>query len=203
MKKAKIVVKEKKEEQKKVESISIKNSIIVVLSMLIVLVGFYFLTEKLIEKQNKEVNTVINVREINDINVSDIDEIISNSYYLMFSKKDDKNNNSYDSYINELARGNFEYSFYYVDMSKKANKDVYNEKEENLDNLKDIQVKDTTLVFVKDGKIEKTYVGSNEILKHLMSFFNIEISDDVTINNEDSKEDKDNEDKKEESDDEK
>lgn len=195
MKKAKIVKKNKKEEEKKVETISIKNSIIVVLMMLLVLVGFYFLTEKLLEKQAKEVEEIntINVRKTNDINYSDIDDIVSDSYYLLLSKDDDKNNDEYDKYINTLTQYNFEYSFYYVDLSKKANKDLYDEEEEKLKELDDIQVKDTTLIFVSDGKIKDSYVGNEDILEHLSSFFKIE-----TDTEDDSEDPKDDEKKDEE-----
>ena len=155
------------------EDFTTKTKIITMFVLLLTLGGFYFLTEKIVEKQNKELkeqNKEINVREDNDINYSDIDSIKDESYYLLLDKEDDEKNKQYDNYINSLKSSNYGVEYYYIDLSKDENKDLLGDKEE-LKELKELKVKDTTLIFVEDGKIKETYVGSEKILNQLMSYF--------------------------------
>ena len=155
------------------EDFTTKTKIITMFVLLLTLGGFYFLTEKIVEKQNKELkeqNKEINVREDNDINYSDIDSIKDESYYLLLDKEDDKKNKQYDNYINSLKSSNYGVEYYYIDLSKDENKDLLSDKEE-LKDLKKLKVKDTTLILVEDGKIKETYVGSEKILNQLMSYF--------------------------------
>ena len=155
------------------EDFTTKTKIITMFVLLLTLGGFYFLTEKIVEKQNKELkeqNKEINVREDNDINYSDIDSIKDESYYLLLDKEDDEKNKQYDNYINSLKSSNYGVEYYYIDLSKDENKDLLGDKEE-LKELIELKVKDTTLIFVEDGKIKETYVGSEKILNQLMSYF--------------------------------
>ena len=83
--------------------ISIKYAILTIIIMLLILVGFYFLTEKILKKtavDNEENREVVQVRQLNNINYSDVDNMVSTSYYLLIDKADDENNDSYDLYIN-------------------------------------------------------------------------------------------------------
>ena len=166
------------------EDFTTKTKIITMFVLLLTLGGFYFLTEKIVEKQNKELkerNKEINVREDNDINYSDIDSIKDESYYLLLDKEDDEKNKQYDNYINSLKSSNYGVEYYYIDLSKDENKDLLGDisnqittgfaNAEVLKELKELKVKDTTLIFVEDGKIKETYVGSEKILNQLMSYF--------------------------------
>lgn len=170
---------------------SIKYAIITIVIMLLILVGFYFLTEKILKKNNsnnEDNKEIVQVRKLNNINYSDVDNMVATSYYLLIDKADDENNDSYDLYINSLKYNNFPIEFYYIDLSDDNNKQLLAD-EEKIDDLKNIKVKDTTLVYVSDGEIKETYVGSNSILSYLSSFFsasNSNESDIDTSNNSDS-----------------
>lgn len=178
MKKARLN-KQVNKEKKSTENFTTKTKIITMLILLLTLGGFYYLTVKIVDKQNKEIeeeNKTINVRENNNINYSDIENIKDSSYYLLLDKEDDENNSQYDTYINSLKNSSYGVEYYYIDLSKDENKDLLGDKEE-LKDLKSLKVKDTTLIFVEDGKIKETYVGSEKILNQLMSYF-IKVAED-------------------------
>ena len=165
--------------------ISIKYAILTIIIMLLILVGLYFLTEKILKKtavDNEENREVVQVRQLNNINYSDVDNMVSTSYYLLIDKADDENNDSYDLYINSLKYNNFPIEFYYIDLSDDNNKELLSDKEK-LDDLKNLKVKDTTLVYVSEGEIKETYVGSESILSYLSSFFNVNDSNESDDNN--------------------
>lgn len=170
---------------------SIKYAIVTIVIMLLILVGFYFLTEKILKKNNsdnEENQEIVQVRKLNNINYSDVDNMVATSYYLLIDKADDENNDSYDLYINSLKYNNFPIEFYYIDLSDDNNKQLLAD-DEKLDDLKNLKVKDTTLVYVSDGEIKETYVGSNSILSYLSSFFSANSSnesDSETSNNSNS-----------------
>ncbi len=189
---------DKKKETK--ENFTIKTKVITALILLLTLGSFYYLTIKIVDKQNKEnkkENETIDVRKENDINYSDIDNIKDSSYYLLLDKEDDDKNSQYDTYINSLKKSNLGLEYYYIDLSKDENKKLLGDKEE-LKDLKKLKVKDTTLIFVEDGKVKETYVGSEKILNQLMSYF-IKIAEDNNDNEDvfddvnDSNSNKDNE----------
>lgn len=176
--------------------ISIKYAVITVIIMLIILVGFYFLTEKILKKtthDQEETQEVVQVRKLNSINYSDVENMVASSYYLLIDKADDENNDSYDLYINILKYNKFPIEFYYIDLADDHNKDLL-AKEEKLDDLKNLKVKDTTLVYVSEGKIKETYVGGNSILSYLSSFFSTSNKSDDTSNKDESKDNKSNKD---------
>ena len=189
---------DKKKETK--ENFTIKTKVITALILLLTLGSFYYLTIKIVDKQNKEnkkENETIDVRKENDINYSDIDNIKDSSYYLLLDKEDDDKNSQYDTYINSLKKSNLGLEYYYIDLSKDENKKLLGDKEK-LKDLKKLKVKDTTLIFVEDGKVKETYVGSEKILNQLMSYF-IKIAEDNNDNEDvfddvnDSNSNKDNE----------
>lgn len=178
MKKARLNKQVDKKEDS-VENFTTKTKIITTLILLLTLGGFYYLTVKIVDKQKKETkeeNKTINVREDNDINYSDIEGIKDSSYYVLLYKEDDEKNSQYDTYINSLKNSNHGMEYYYINLSKEENKDLLSDKEE-LKDLKKLKVKDTTLIFVEDGKIKENYVGSEKILNQLMSYF-IKVAED-------------------------
>jgi hypothetical protein len=185
MKKARIKQQNNKKEEKKVvsEEFSTKAKVITAIVLVLTLVAFYLLTLKLVKNRTKKDETSnkveINVRKDNDINYSDIKNIKNTSYYLLIDKADDESNSSYDSQINALKYINNPDEFYYIDLSKDENKKLLSDKEE-LKDLDKLKVKDTTLVYVLDGKIKESYVGSKKILDKLESLFS---SDDDSNSN--------------------
>jgi len=203
MKKARIKQQNNKKDDKKVvsEGFSTKAKVITAIVLVVALVGFYLLTLKLVKNRTKKDETSnkveINVRKDNDINYSDIKNIKNSTYYLLIDKADDKSNSSYDSYINELKYINNPDEFYYIDLSKDENKKLLSDKEE-LKELDKLKVKDTTLIYVLDGKIKETYVGSKKILDKLDSLFSVDENSNKVSNSNSNKDSKTDDKKKEE-----
>ena len=203
MKKARIKQQNNKKDEKKVvsEGFSTKVKVITAIVLVVTLVGFYLLTLKLVKNRTKKDETSnkveINVRKNNDINYSNIKNIKNSTYYLLIDKADDKSNSSYDSYINELKYINNPDEFYYIDLSKDENKKLLSDKEE-LKELDKLKVKDTTLIYVLDGKIKETYVGSKKILDKLDSLFSVDENSNKVSNSNSNKDSKTDDKKKEE-----
>lgn len=192
MKKAKLKKQvSKKNEPQISEKFSVKTKIITIIISILVLVAFYFITVKIVENRKNDSENieqeVVNVRKLNDIDYSDVEKMVASSYYLLFDKDDDSHNDEYDAYIDSLKAINFPIEFYYINLSKDENKDVLSSKEK-LDDLKNIKVKDTTLIYVEDGKIKDTYVGNEKILEYLSSFFVTDESNSNSNSNDDKEE---------------
>ena len=199
MKKAKLKKQVTEKDKTKVqEKFNIKTKIITAILMLALLVGFYFLTVKILDNRKPDTSDIednVDVRKSNDIDYSDVENMVASSYYLLLNKADDSSNDEYDAYINSLKMIGYPIEFYYIDLSKDVNKEVLSDKEQ-IKNLKDLKVKDTTLIYVEDGKIKDTYVGSSKIIEYLSSFFTTEDSNETS--NETSTSNKENSNKQEE-----
>lgn len=183
MKKARIKEKHVEKKNNISEKFSVKTKIITALILLVCLVGFYFLTDRLVSKNNKNSNSnsdsnkTINVKEENSINYSDLSDIKDNSYYLLLYKSDDENNNMYDIYINNIVNQSLDSNkFYYIDLSKEENKDIL-DKKSKLSDIKNIKVSDSTLLYISDNKIEDKYEGGEKIISKLSSYFIVNTSD--------------------------
>ncbi len=199
MKKAKLKKQVTEKDKTKVqEKFNIKTKIITAILMLALLVGFYFLTVKILDNRKPDTSDIednVDVRKSNDIDYSDVENMVASSYYLLLNKADDSSNDEYDAYINSLKMIGYPIEFYYIDLSKDVNKEVLSDKEQ-IKNLKDLKVKDTTLIYIEDGKIKDTYVGSSKIIEYLSSFFTTEDSNETS--NETSTSNKENSNKQEE-----
>lgn len=182
MKKARLKEKHTKDNKKIEKDFSTKSKVITAILLLILLVGFYFLTDKLVSKKsvdtsNKESNKTINVREENSINYSDIDSIKEDSYYLLLDKSDDENNNMYDIYINNIVNQSLDSNkFYYIDLSKDENKKLV-DKKSKLNDIKNIKVSDSTLLYVSKNDIKDKFEGGEKIIAKLSSYFIVNTSD--------------------------
>lgn len=193
MKKARIKQQKQKKDIIASEGFSTKSKIITGVILVLLLVGFYIMTIKLVKNRGKEEpeKVTINVRETNNINYSDIEKIEASSYYVLLYKEDDENNSSYDSYINALKYSNYPDEFYYINLSSDENKKLLSDKEE-LKDVDKLKVKDTTLIYVSENKIKESYVGSEKIIAQLQSFF---VSAETEENNSNSNEKSNKEDK--------
>lgn len=213
MKKARIkenATKKSNKTNKQEEKFTPKAAVITGILMLASLVGFYFLTDRIVSKRKPEEEQkkeeIKSVRDERTINYSDIDKIEEKDYYLLLdagkkqedtkddskSNKDKKSNENTINYASEYDQhiDYIEYQklvdekFYYIDYTKKENKKVF-DKKEKLKDLKKLKVKEPTLIYVKDGKIKKTYVGNNNILMQ-MYIFRGYISTSSSTSNKDS-----------------
>lgn len=161
MKKAKI--KDKKEILKDTDTgISTRNGIIVLLSIMVVFIGFYLLTDYLVSKNKKTSdNPNSNTEQTENITFNKLLSQEKNEYYVFAILTNDKNKSIYNVYATDLKE------VYYIDMSDSFNKSHIGETTKIEEKAKDIVISDSTLFYIKDGKIVEYKTGSTEIIEYL------------------------------------
>ena len=161
------MVKNKKVKQSKIVSEDVervRNLIILLLIVVLICVGLFFLTEKMIEKETK-LNEKEQVTEI-DYDIATIGTMFNRNekeyYVLLYSNNEDgsKLNSVLDSY-----RSSDNYiKTYYIDLDLKVNSSVlgdsYNKKPNNSNEVK---VKGATLYKINNGKVIDAYNGVESI----------------------------------------
>lgn len=167
MKKAKISNSKKsnKKEEKVVQNdeINVRVGVISVVIMIVVFVGFYFLTDYLLSKRPSD-NTPVEQENPNVITFNKLLEQKETEYYVLAILENDKDNTSkYKQFVADLPK------VYYIDMSNSFNKNYMAEETVVVESVKDIRISDTVLFHIKSGKIEGHYVGYEGITKYLIS----------------------------------
>ena len=167
MKKAKINnnTKKIKEEEVQTESFTVKNIIIVLVTMLVIFVGFYFLTDFLLSKQTTTKNETEEAKENNVITFNNILNQANKTYYVLAIIPGDKNASKYNIYTDTLT------PVYTIDMNDAFNKSHIGDETVISDSVKDIVISDSTLFIVTDGKIVENYTGFDNIKAYVVSTF--------------------------------
>ena len=168
-------IKEKKKKELVQEEYSIKQVIITVLIVCAIFVLFYFITTIFV-KPNNNLNNTHTETETNKITMGQLLNRKQNEYYVLATKKslykeiysDMDYQGLYNSYIENYESKEDALNIYYVDLDDALNKNFYDSDKLNItDDLSKLVVNDEVLFKIKDGKIEKTYVGSEKILDKL------------------------------------
>lgn len=191
MKKARLKTTQEEKKVEEFKSYSVGKFFVFLSLILVMLGGFYLLTDKVFkpkaeEKVKEEQIEQPNERANNNINYSDIKDIKEKEYYVLFYTEKDESNSTYDMYINSLKANNMGYKFYYVNLDKEDNKSLV-DKKSSLKDINKLKVKGSTLVHIKDGKITESFEGDKDIVKHLAAIFNIKIEDSSTTKKEETK----------------
>ena len=168
MKKAKInnsKKNNKKEELVENNEISVRMGVITVVILIVIFVGFYFLTDYLLSKRtNTTVKEPTVTTNTNDITFTNLLKQKESEYYVLAILESDKDNTTkYERYAKGLSK------VYYIDMTNSFNKNHIGEETKVGENVKDIVISDTALFHIKGGKIEKYYVGYEDITEYLIS----------------------------------
>ena len=144
--------------------VKVRNLFILLVSVVVICVGLFFLTDKMIESENKETETKNDVKIDYDIaTIGTMFNRVEKEYYVMiYSNKDDGNNlnNILDSY-----RSSDNYiKTYYIDLDLKVNNIAKSDKFESKPaNSNEVKVKEATLFMIKDGKVTKSFTGVESI----------------------------------------
>ena len=182
MKKAKLI-KNKKEEQKKVENdtYSIKNLILIVLVISVVFVLFYLVTTIFV-KPVEENNISNEVTELDStkITLSNLLDRSEDEYFVLAIKEslydsyNSKINYSelYNNYISRYTSNENSLQFYYVNLDDALNKNYISDEINISNKVSEIKLNDEVLFKIKNGVIEQYYVGSSEILEALNTLSN-------------------------------
>lgn len=89
------------------------------------------------------------------------------NYYVLIEKEDDENSSEYDTIIKSIDANDDAPKVYKADLSSSFNKNYYNKESNYNSDLTKFKVSNTTLVEVKDHKIENTFDSYDSIKKKL------------------------------------
>lgn len=142
----------------------IKNLIIIFIVVVFVLVGFYFLTDKVVMKDTETEEKQV---EINYDNAT-VGTILNRPYdkYFVLLYNSEESEAAY--YGTLLANYDGDDKIYFVDLSLKTNELYVNEKSSGVfKNIKDAKFSGPTLLEIEDGKVIKFLETKEEIKKSL------------------------------------
>lgn len=175
MKIAKIRKKEEKKKESVTEEYSLKGMMKILVILLIIFGVFYFITTLLVktsEDENDNSNVVV---DSSKITVSQLLNRNDEEYYVIATKKSLYESSYvktdyieiYNNYINQYKQEENSLSFYYIDLDDALNKKYLSDKLNITNEISEIKLNDEILFKIKNGKIEKTYVGKDKIMDKL------------------------------------
>lgn len=161
------MVKNRKIKQSKLVSddvVKVRNLFILLVSVVIICVGVFFLTEKMIAKENKENETKNDVKIDYDIaTIGTMFNRIEDEYYvLLYSNLD--NGKDLNSVLDTYRSSDNYIKTYYIDLDLKINSIANSDKfVSKPNNSNEVKVKEATLFKIKDGKVTKSVTGVDNI----------------------------------------
>ena len=161
------MVKNRKIKQSKLVSddvVKVRNLFILLVSVVIICVGVFFLTEKMIEKDNKKNENKNEVKIDYDIaTIGTMFNRVEDEYYvLIYSNKD--NGNDLNSTLDSYRSSDNYIKTYYIDLDLKINSIAKSDKfVSEPTNSKEVKVNETTLFMIKEGKVTKSITGVDNI----------------------------------------
>jgi len=161
------MVKNKKIKQSKILSddvVKVKNMFILLVGIVIVCVGLFFLTEKMIEKDTKTNEESVPV-EI-DYDIASIGTMFNRAedeyYVLLYSKEE--NSVDLDSTLDAYRSSDNYIKTYYVNLDLKINNFVLGDSfVEKPTNSNEVKVNGATLYKIIGGKVVSSYNGVDSI----------------------------------------
>ena len=134
----------------------IRNLIFIVIGIIVVCAGLYFLTAKsLNKKENKESSTEF------DYSVCTVGTMFNRpyeEYYVFLYSSEDENALQYQSLVSSYVSKENALKIYTVDLSKNLdNKYLASTSNSNPSNPSEVKIKDSALIHIKNGKVSKYY----------------------------------------------
>lgn len=166
-----MVNKNNKLKQKKVlnEDMNLVKNIIILLIIVIgISLGIYFLTDNMIKKENTNTDTKTETKIDYDIaTIGTMFNRIEEEYYvIIYSKEND--GNDLDSVLTKYRSSDNYIKTYYIDLDKKVNNSVLgDELNQKPSNSNEVKVKEATLYKINNGKVIKCYSGVDNIVNIL------------------------------------
>jgi hypothetical protein len=167
MKKARLKEKKVKKELETESTMSGKAVAMTFLSLMVIFVAFYFLTEFLISKQtttteSSDSNSSSNETALN-ISFSELLKQSDDEYYV-FAIMEDDSASFYERYADAIGT-----TYYEIDMGDVMNKAYVGEETNISEKIKDIKIAESTLFVIEDGKIAENYTGRDNIAEYLQT----------------------------------
>jgi len=164
----------KKEETNTIKTTptEIKKLLLIVFGILIVCAIFYGITILFVKdnklEENKEENKSNVSIQYEEIILSKLLEQSEKDYYVLITLEEDINNKVYDEYKNKYKDKKDAKKIYTSNLNHHFNKNFINDNSNfNINNIKDLKLKESTLIRVYKNKIKEYYEGKNEIISKL------------------------------------
>ena len=146
----------------------VRNIIILLIIVVGISLGIYFLTDNMIKKENKSNDTKTETKIDYDIaTIGTMFNRVEDEYYvLIYSKENDGSN--LDSVLATYRSSDNYIKTYYIDLDKKVNNYVLGEElNQKPNNSNEVKVKEATLYKINNGKVVKCYNGVENIVNIL------------------------------------
>lgn len=151
------------------EDKAVRNFIIIFIVVILLVIGVYFFTKSVVNKDNENQNNEVETKEIEVDNsvaiVGTMLQKVDSNYYVILYKSDDSKVSEYKSLETKYNAKKDKLPLYTVDLSNGLNAKYYDKDNTNLtaSNLNDLRFGDITVIEVKDGKIVKSYNDVDKI----------------------------------------
>lgn len=164
---------EKREKQE--EKYTFKSLIKIIICISLIFVVFYFITNFILDNKQEEKDDSVTVVDFSKITLSQILNREEDEYFVIATMSsldnssylDTNYKNLYNQYINSYKQKEESYPFYYVDLDNALNKNYISNELNITNDLSKLKLNDEVLFKIKNGSIEKTYIGREEILDKL------------------------------------
>ena len=148
-------------------SFSIKNLFIILAIMATIFVGFYFITEYVLENKTDSREIQESVIQRDKIIFGQLFNRSESEYYVIAYRDDSKAKSLYDKYITDYKKKENHLKVYEINLNESFNKDFIAATENIVNDVENFKVSDETLLKIKDKKVEVHKTGSNEINAYL------------------------------------
>lgn len=149
----------------------IRNFIIILVVIVLIVVGIYFISTKVSEKNNYNYDEV-KEGSINydTVNVGTMFNRPEEEYYVALYKNDDAQAIYYASILSMYTNSDKALHVYYCDLANKFNESYYDKDNSNpkAKTIDDLKVGDFTLVKIKKGQIVKYYEDIEKVKEDLV-----------------------------------
>ena len=133
--------------------------VIVVTMIFLIFYGITFLVNRKTDEEEK--NSTVEI-QYDNILIGNILIQPNDEYYVMIYDKDDNYLSAYQTFINMYSSKEDAIRVYTADLKNPLNSNFMSDSENfDIDEIGELKIKTTTLIKVKNGKIEKYYVGDN------------------------------------------
>lgn len=175
MKKAKLKKQIEKKGIKTTEEYTFKGMLKILIILLVIFGIFYLITTLLVKRDNQDSGNDNVVIDSTKIILSQLLTRNQEEYYVIATKKslyestyiETNYIEMYNNYINEYKQQDGALNFYYVDLDDSLNKKYFDEKINITNEISNLKLNDEVLFKIKNGKIEKSYVGREKIIDKL------------------------------------
>lgn len=146
----------------------VKKTIIIIVIALFLLVGMYFLTKVILNKDVEEDKIMENTIQYDEILAGESFNQDEDEYYVIYYDSSNEYS-TISSLISSYQLNNSDTRLYSVDISNGMNKKYVTDEDIITDNASSLKVKDNTLLKFRNGEVSEVITDINEISNYLNS----------------------------------